>query len=143
MNAFSSLRRGTRLAISLTVLLVLTCSGCRICCDVEDAAYPAYGGAWERTVRNNGRVGSLFSPAGAQSARLTPKEEVDSQKAADRFRDQFDESAFETEDPKDGELPKPKSELESEEEFQERKRRLEEEMLNASVILGAPRPPAL
>ncbi|TWU40674.1 hypothetical protein [Novipirellula artificiosorum] len=48
--------------------------GCRICADCEDLAYPAYGGAWERTRREDGRVGSLFDPAGARNAQLVDRD---------------------------------------------------------------------
>jgi hypothetical protein len=48
--------------------------GCRICADCEDLAYPAYGGAWQRTQRYAGRVGSVFDPAGARSPTLSDRE---------------------------------------------------------------------
>ncbi len=50
-------------------------AGCRLCCNSEDLAYPAYGGAWQRTRREDGRVGSLFDPAGARIAELTNRDE--------------------------------------------------------------------
>lgn len=49
--------------------------GCRLCCDGEDLAYPAYGGAWQRTRRVDGRVGSLFDPAGARTAELVSRDD--------------------------------------------------------------------
>ena len=48
--------------------------GCRICADCEDLAYPAYGGAWQRTQRYAGRVGSVFDPAGARAPALSDRE---------------------------------------------------------------------
>lgn len=47
--------------------------GCRICADCEDLAYPAYGGAWQRTQRYAGRVGSVFDPAGARAPALSDR----------------------------------------------------------------------
>lgn len=35
-------------------------------CDID--SYGAYGGRWQRTNRDHGRVGSVFQPAGAQVA---------------------------------------------------------------------------
>ncbi|MGI9474568.1 MAG: hypothetical protein ACR2NZ_23725 [Rubripirellula sp.] len=48
-------------------------TGCRICADCEDLAYPAYGGAWQRTIRDSGRVGSLFDPAGGKASDLADR----------------------------------------------------------------------
>ena len=54
----------------IVAAIVMTGSGCRLCCDSEDIAYPAYGGLWERTNRNSGRVGSLFDPGGARGGEM-------------------------------------------------------------------------
>ncbi|QDS88156.1 hypothetical protein EC9_23430 [Rosistilla ulvae] len=55
--------------LACTALVGLTLlGGCRICGSDDDCAYPAYGGSWERTNRNHGRVGSVFAPAGAKVA---------------------------------------------------------------------------
>ena len=70
----SSLRSKVRWLLALLPLLLLGSGGCRICADCEDLAYPAYGGAWERTRREEGRVGSLFDPAGARASELVPRE---------------------------------------------------------------------
>ncbi|KAA5543680.1 hypothetical protein FYK55_10790 [Roseiconus nitratireducens] len=55
------------------LVLLASGPGCRLCCDGEDLAYPAYGGAWERTNRDSGRVGSIFDPGGARVADLSPR----------------------------------------------------------------------
>lgn len=55
------------------VFLACTITGCTICQDCGDVDYPAYGGAWERTRRDSGRVGSVFDPAGARVAVLSPR----------------------------------------------------------------------
>ena len=47
---------------------LLMLGGCRICESTDDCAYPAYGGSWQRTIPNHGRVGSIFAPAGAKVA---------------------------------------------------------------------------
>ncbi|WP_144057570.1 hypothetical protein [Novipirellula maiorica] len=49
-------------------------TGCRICAECEDLAYPAYGGAWQRTRRDGGRVGSIFDPAGARTPELVSRD---------------------------------------------------------------------
>ncbi len=48
------------------ILLTLLCGGCTLCPNCDPDAFAAYGGRWERTDRDHGRVGSLFTPAGAQ-----------------------------------------------------------------------------
>lgn len=51
-------------AIGKVVLLVLcisATSGCMMCCDIYDYAYPTYGGVTERVDRYYGRVGSIYS----------------------------------------------------------------------------------
>ncbi|TWU48779.1 hypothetical protein Poly51_46820 [Rubripirellula tenax] len=66
--------------LSLTALVLLAAipaGGCRICADCEDLAYPAYGGAWQRTEREKGRVGSVFDPGGAKLASLIDREGPD------------------------------------------------------------------
>lgn len=60
--------------VCLPLCLLLAFSGCRICQDCGDLDYPTYGGAWERTRRDSGRVGSIFDPAGARSATLSDRE---------------------------------------------------------------------
>ena len=40
--------------------------GCATCCSPYDYAYGYYGGAWQRDDLCNGRVGSVFAPAGTQ-----------------------------------------------------------------------------
>jgi hypothetical protein len=37
-------------------------AGCAMCCSPFDYAYPTYGGKWQRTDREHGRVGSLYTP---------------------------------------------------------------------------------
>ena len=60
MRAFSPVK-----IIGLAVLVV-TAAGCTMCPDCDIDSYGAYGGRWQRTQRNSGRVASLFDPAGAQ-----------------------------------------------------------------------------
>lgn len=57
------------------VLVVVPLAGCRICADCDPEAYPAYGGVWERTNRDSGRVGSIFDPAGARDAALFSRDQ--------------------------------------------------------------------
>jgi hypothetical protein len=37
--------------------------------------YPAFGGSWQRTVRDTGRVGSIFDSAGGKVAKLTDRDQ--------------------------------------------------------------------
>lgn len=62
------------MAIALLVAGLVPFGGCRICADCEDLAYPAYGGAWQRTRRDEGRVGSLFDPGGAKTSELVSRD---------------------------------------------------------------------
>jgi hypothetical protein len=60
--------------LGLIFIMVATLTGgCRICADCEDLDYPAYGGAWQRTLRQSGRVGSVFDPGGAKAAQLVDR----------------------------------------------------------------------
>ncbi|MDG2223881.1 MAG: hypothetical protein P8L85_21050 [Rubripirellula sp.] len=62
------------MAVILMVGGLLPLGGCRICADCEDMAYPAYGGSWQRTLRNEGRVGSVFAPAGGKTSELSDRD---------------------------------------------------------------------
>lgn len=61
----------TAAAVALTSLLAAT--GCALPSDQGDMDYPTFGGAWQRTRPDSGRVGSVFDPAGARLATLSPK----------------------------------------------------------------------
>jgi len=81
---FSSRRRHTNLAFaSLMVSFAIALTGCTLCQDCGDLEYPTYGGAWQRTRRDSGRVGSIFDPAGARTATLS---ERDSDREDSSFR---------------------------------------------------------
>lgn len=64
-------------SVSIVALsfFVLPFGGCRICLDTHDLDYPTYGGAWQRTQRDTGRVGSVFDPGGAKVAALVERED--------------------------------------------------------------------
>ncbi|MGB7344843.1 MAG: hypothetical protein WBD20_11550 [Pirellulaceae bacterium] len=68
------------------MLLLVPMTGCRICASSEDLAYPSYGGAWQRTVRDSGRVASLFDPAGAKSSELVSRDNAVTQDELERRR---------------------------------------------------------
>lgn len=136
----------TILGLFLTTVVMLTSTGCRLCCDVEDIDYPAYGGAWERTNRSSGRVGSLFDPGGARIANLSSRESAD-----DGINDVFPGASQKSEGPLDDSQDDPmapKSDADQEKEFQERYEKMKNENqtenpLKASIIPGAPIPPDL
>ena len=74
---------------------VLPLGGCRICLDTHDLDYPAYGGAWQRTQRDSGRVGSVFDPGGAKVAALVEREDPPTPDVMERMK----QSAEGTQDP--------------------------------------------
>ena len=59
----------------LGLLILLAAGGCRLCCNDGDADYAAYGGDWQRTQRGDGRVASLYAPAGARGSTLTSRDQ--------------------------------------------------------------------
>jgi hypothetical protein len=132
----------TFIGLLLIAAVASTGSGCRLCCDSEDIAYGAYGGVWERTNRDSGRVGSLFDAGGARVSSLSPRDSIEN--AADQrsrilpWEDEDDDRRDEpTED-----SPEPKADSETDQEFQDRLKKFEaERMLNAKVIPGTPTPP--
>ncbi|MEM6363131.1 MAG: hypothetical protein AAF745_01805 [Planctomycetota bacterium] len=86
MNHPTLFRRG---CVGLIVLLsLLGVSGCRLCSDEDLCAYPTYGGIWQRTLRESGRVGSVFDPGGARAADLAMR--TDAEEADARLRDNVD-----------------------------------------------------
>ena len=60
------------------LLMLPTATGCRLCAECEPEAYPSYGGAWQRTLREHGRVGSVFDPGGSRASDLHPRTEPES-----------------------------------------------------------------
>ena len=71
VRLFSGLQH---LAVAAAVLAGGVIAGCTIPSDCGDLDYPTYGGAWERTRRDGGRVGSIFDPAGARVSTLAPRD---------------------------------------------------------------------
>lgn len=59
----------------LGILVLL--GGCRLCADCDDEAYASYGGAWQRTHRDSGRVGSIFDPGGSRTSDLSERAKSD------------------------------------------------------------------
>lgn len=144
---------------------VLLLGGCRICADCEDAAYPAYGGSWQRTIRNTGRVGSLFDPAGAKAFDLASRDEPDGADQLERERykargsgvkdpDELDEESEDESDSIDDSLEEKRlrdredelrerklEDIENPKEQEQREKELDE--IDVRVIRGAPAPPIL
>jgi len=63
-----------KLGVAALLLVAMTSGGCTLCQNCGDADYPTYGGAWQRTRRDGGRVGSIFDPAGVRTATLTDRD---------------------------------------------------------------------
>lgn len=80
-------------SLILLVTLVVPSIGCRLCADCDMDAYPAYGGAWERTLRDTGRVGSVFDPAGSRSADLEDRTDPEAADRHIRGRSRYDNEA--------------------------------------------------
>ena len=74
MTAKPNLLHRTYSTIVVAALVLSSSAGCRLCDNSEDLAYPTYGGAWERTLRDSGRVGSVFDPGGVRSAALVSRD---------------------------------------------------------------------
>lgn len=129
----------------LTILWALTSLGCRICADCDLDSYPAYGGAWERTLRDSGRVGSVFDPGGVRAASLTPR--TDPEEADARLR-RDEPSTREEEKQQEGDLERQfrenqesgrQSEAEAEQEFREMEQRFEDLRLEDIKKINVPK----
>ncbi|TWU11192.1 hypothetical protein Pla52o_56300 [Novipirellula galeiformis] len=144
----------TKTLLLLGILVGLApATGCRICGDCEDLAYPAYGGVWQRTRRDEGRVGSLFDPAGVRASELVSRDLPLSPDEKERaLRSQKDRPEPDTDDIKsdsasDSELPKPREDRPTPREADDDLKRKEQELRDLDldeirVIRGKPEPPA-
>ena len=54
------------LALGLLIGSASLSTGCAMCCSPYDYAYGYYGGIWQREDLCNGRVGSVYAPAGSK-----------------------------------------------------------------------------
>lgn len=79
-------------------------SGCAICTNCEDEAYPSYGGIWQRTDRFDGRVGSVFAPAGAKVATAETVSDASPQRWEDDAEEDYETLPPDTVSP-DGMVP--------------------------------------
>lgn len=106
-------------AAVLVAGLVSTTGGCRICaeCDTED--YAAFGSQWPRTIRNQGRVGSLFDPGGNESAETVNRDSTLKLDAQERARQAEGDPGINS-----GDLSDPDATLETEEQRRAREERL-------------------
>jgi len=154
---------GGRFSIAAGLLLVMLVpsGGCRICAQCDDLDYPAYGGAWQRTRRDGGRVGSVFDPAGAKTAELVPREapekpderqrqqRSESQSDDPSMQDQYEADRDRQVDPDRLDLQEKMDQLRNK-ELEDIKEDREQELRNRTpddidvrVIPGEPVPPAL
>lgn len=116
-----------KLHVRLTLLLIVVfgtaSTGCRLCCETDDHTFSAYGGAWERTNRDSGRVGSLFDPAGAKASSLVDRDAPSSPDELERERRKDDPDPYSLEpDKAAGDEGDQESESESEMDEEQRKR---------------------
>lgn len=141
---------------------MLLLAGCRICADCEDQAYPAYGGAWQRTIRDTGRVGSMFDPAGARAFDLASREQPQDISAQERKRyleetdgidrsedEDLDDESSDADDEQADRLRERQrnlrdrdlDDIENPKEQEQQKKKLDE--IDVKVIRGTPAPPSL
>ncbi|MCM2369304.1 hypothetical protein [Aporhodopirellula aestuarii] len=73
--------RRVNLCFTLVAVIAMPCvslvGGCRLCADCDLESYPSYGGVWQRTLRDSGRVGSIFDPGGSRAADLSARVDAD------------------------------------------------------------------
>ncbi|NND96303.1 MAG: hypothetical protein HKN47_03110 [Pirellulaceae bacterium] len=163
----SALSVAARCLIVATLLFAVgILSGCRLCDTSEDLAYPAYGGAWQRTVRDSGRVGSLFDPAGARASELVSREAPITADELERSRREEEDKADRPSDETDDEDPEssasddpmdlgpdqndgtpnldPSDDSPSDPELEDRKRKLRDQDLeDIKIIPGDALPPLM
>lgn len=155
---------------ALLAIVILSSTGCTLCSTSGDLAYPAYGGAWQRTIRDSGRVGSVFDPAGARASTLVSRDQPETADELERGRREA-EALMNPDDP----LPTPELDLDDDEptpniddttpspdetdpsddprlegfgeeddpELERKKEELRNEELDVKVIPGKPLPPML
>lgn len=147
--------RKVTLAILCAGLLPL--GGCRICAECEDLSYPAYGGAWQRTQREQGRVGSLFDPGGAKASSLVARDTPSDIDELERERQKARGKSALDGDPDEMDSPEPEREEERDREMELRDRELDDieegkenelreknlDDININVVPGQPMPPVL
>lgn len=153
-STFTSVRFA---ALVVALLAIFPLTGCRICTNTEDLAYPSYGGAWQRTLRESGRVGSVYDPGGAQASSLVSRE--DPITADEIERNRRDAEGIEEDDPEmddetedeegmdegpDGDDGTDGSDSDRDDEVEKKKQELRDQKFDeVKVIPGDPLPPLL
>jgi hypothetical protein len=140
-----------RALLLIAVTGILPAAGCQICCDPDTLSYPTYGGIWERTRRDGGRVGSIFDPAGARASTLVQREDPRTPDERDRELRETDPNAFSLEPPTREEPPADSDDDDA--KLQEKIKRLREQEMDGEesddketdikIEPGAPAPPIL
>ena len=128
-------------AFTMTFLVLSLLPGCRLCCEPDTEAFPAYGGVWERTQRNSGRVGSILDPGGVQNSALLPREQANKINTL-QLPESPEDNLMEGEGDSSKEGTEPETEQERDRKFEERRKRFEQEQMEEiDVIPGTPLPP--
>ena len=129
------------------LLLSIPLAGCRICATCEELDYPAYGGSWQRTIRDSGRVGSVFEPAGARVADLVSRDEPPQPDELERSRRPDDVDDNPSDENLDGEDEVNEDSEPSDEDEEEKMKELEEELRDMDLeeirIESPPTPPTM
>ncbi len=155
------IRGRSSIAVGLLLVLLIPTGGCRICAECDDLDYPAYGGAWQRTRRDGGRVGSVFDPAGAKTAELVPRETPGKPDARQRqqrsesssgeqsMQDEYEAERDRQVDPEKMDLQEKMERLRQKDldsikdDREEELRQRTPDDINVNVIPGEPLPPVL
>jgi len=120
----------SRIAAVGLMAAALGISGCQICADCDLESYPTYGGAWQRTTRDTGRVGSIYDSGGARVAELEPRTDPEAADAEMRRRDSGQAIDLPDEEEEGGverqfrENQEPRSQADEEGELQQQQDRL-------------------
>lgn len=117
-------------------------AGCTIPLDCGDLDYPTYGGAWQRTRRDSGRVGSIFDPAGARVASLSPREDPERDEAGRSIRDSILSVPGQRSDAS-GTLPEPMPDEPSPSDRLDPERLRDLQLDDIQIEPGPPAPPEL
>ena len=120
VRAASAIRRA---GLWIVLASLLPAGGCRLCADCDEQAYAAYGGVWQRLEREDGRVGSVFDPAGGKVPRLVERDEplepdeLDRRRRAERL--EAEDELPEADAPRDDPEPEEDEELRRQRQDQE------------------------
>ena len=125
----------------LLLAALVTPLGCVLPSDAGDLDYPTYGGAWQRTRRDGGRVGSIFDPGGGSTAAMSPRSELRMEESARSPGEGI--LSMPAEPPRDGSQPRDEFAPDAPSSPLDRDRLRSLELDEIGIELGNPAPPDL